>query len=153
MKKIETQILMELLKDAQIPFSTIAKRLNVSSETIAKKYREMKDSEIIFRSSITIDLSKIGYQGDIYLMITTRPKKDRITIIEALKKIRNVIVVTEIIGDFDILAIAPIIDKNSIDKLIGEIKKVPCVRGVEIALVNNTIFPVNPRFEKLILGP
>jgi DNA-binding Lrp family transcriptional regulator len=150
MKKIETQILMELWKDAQIPFSTIAKKLNVSPETIAKKYKEMKDDGIIFRSSITIDLSRIGYQGKIFLLITARPKQDRATILEALKKIRNIIVVTEIIGDFDILAIGPINDKNSIDMLIEEVKRVPGVKGVEITLLNDTIFPIGPRFEKLI---
>lgn len=150
MNDIDAQILRELMKDAQTPFSKIAKKLRVSTGTVKRGYERMKDEGMILRSSITIDLSKLGYQGKVFLMITNKPKQDKATTINALKKTRNVFVFTEIIGDFDVLAIAPVSDLNSINALVDEVKKIPSVDTLEVALISNTSFPIDSRFGKTL---
>ena len=41
MDKLDFLILSELLKDAQTPFSTVAKKLGTSPYTVAKRYEKM----------------------------------------------------------------------------------------------------------------
>ena len=68
----------------------------------------------------------------------------------ALTKIKNVIIVTEIIGPFHLLAIAPIMDLSSIRKLVNEARNAPNVERVEIACINDTNYPINPSFGKVL---
>jgi DNA-binding Lrp family transcriptional regulator len=150
MDKRDHLILSELLKDAQLSFVTIAKKLGTSPYTIRKRYERMKEEGIIYKSVVSIDLSKLGYQGKVFLMITISPQRDKSKTISALEKIRNIFVITEIIGSFDILAIAPIIDLNSIRTIVNEINKLPDVQKVEITCINNTAFPISQSWGKLL---
>jgi Lrp/AsnC family leucine-responsive transcriptional regulator len=148
--KLDYRILSELSRDPQIPFLEIAKKLGTSPYTVVKRYEKMKKEGIIKKILVSIDLKKLGYQGKVYLMITNVPTQDKSVTIEALEKINNIIVITQVIGAFDILAIAPITDLNSIRTLVKEIKKLPSVQRVEIACINDTDFPINPSFNKMI---
>jgi DNA-binding Lrp family transcriptional regulator len=42
MNAVDVQILIELMADAQTPFSHIAKKIGVSHETVRKRYERMK---------------------------------------------------------------------------------------------------------------
>jgi DNA-binding Lrp family transcriptional regulator len=150
MDKLDYLILSELCKDAQLSFVTIAKKFGVTPYTVRKRYEKMKKEGIIFKNTVSIDLSKLGYQGKAFLMITVSAERDKSVTISSLEKISNIILVTEIIGAFDILAIAPVIDLNSIRTIVNEIKKLPNVQKVEITCINDTAFPVNPSFGELL---
>lgn len=109
----------------------------------------MKEEGTIKHCSISIDLSKIGYEGKVFLMITSSPNHVKSRTITALKKIQNVLLASEIMGDFDIIGIAPIKDLKSLKILVNKIKNEPSVKRVEITLIIDTTFPVNKRFGKL----
>jgi Lrp/AsnC family transcriptional regulator for asnA, asnC and gidA len=149
MDEIDYLILNELLQDAQASFLQIAKKLKVSSFTIKSRYDKMVKEGIIHKAIIHIDLSKIGYQGKALLLITNMPNEPKESTIKALKIMRNILVVSEILGSFDIIAIAPIIDFNSIRDLISEIKKIPSVQRVNVTFANETMFPLSPSFGKM----
>jgi Lrp/AsnC family leucine-responsive transcriptional regulator len=150
MDKLDYLILSELCKDAQLSFVTIAKKHGITPYTVRKRYEKMKKEGIIQKSIVSIDLSKLGYQGKAFLMITVSAERDKSLTISRLKKISNVMLVAEIIGAFDILAIAPVIDLNSIRTLVNKIKKIPNVQRVEITCINDTAFPVNASFGELV---
>jgi DNA-binding Lrp family transcriptional regulator len=151
MDEIDLCILKELVKDGQMPLSTIAKKLGVSPETVRIRYGKMRKERTITHGSVTIDLSKLGYQGKVFLMIKNAPNHDKSKTINALKKIRNIFIISEIIGDFEIIAIAPVKDLNGLKTLVNRIKKLPSVNQVEVTLINDTVFPVNTRFGELFL--
>ena len=111
-------ILSELLKDAALSFVEVGEKVGISPYTVRRRYERMKKERIIRRCVVSIDLSKLGYQGKAFLLITISPKGDKSETISYLKKMRNVIIVTELIGPYDILAIAPVIDLNSIQALV-----------------------------------
>jgi len=48
------------------------------------------------------------------------------------------------------MAIAPIIDLNSIKSLVNEIKGLPSVQRVHITCINDTMFPVSSTFSKVM---
>jgi Lrp/AsnC family transcriptional regulator, regulator for asnA, asnC and gidA len=152
MDKRDYLILAELLKDAQTPFATIAKKLGVSPQTIISRYEKMRKEGIIKKCVLSIDPSKLGFQGKAFLMITNSPNQSRSVTLASLKKIKNVLEISEIMGAFDILAIALVADLNSITTLVNAIKKLPSVERVEVAFISDTTFPAPPNFSRLFSG-
>jgi Lrp/AsnC family transcriptional regulator for asnA, asnC and gidA len=150
MDEVDFLILSELLKNAQMSFLKIAKKVGVSSFTVKSRFDKMKKEGIIARCVVTIDLSKLGYQGKVFLLISSVSSQAKSVTIDALKKMKNILVISEIIGPFDILAIAPITDFNSIRELVTEVKKLRSVQRVKISAINDTMFPVNPTFGKIL---
>jgi len=150
MDKLDYLILSELLKNAQTSLLKIAVKLDISPLTVRKRYERMIKDGVIRKSVITIDVSKLGYEGKIYLLITNTSNVNKATTIEALKKIPNIIIVSEIIAPIDILAIAPVVDLNSIKTLVNEVKKISSVQRVEIVCTTNTTFPISTAYGKLM---
>lgn len=149
MDNIDLSILKELTANPQIPFVRISEKIGVSPRTVQKKYQKMKDNGIILRSSIIIDLSKIGYQGKAYLYITNAPGQEKAATINALKKIPNMFLTTEIIGEFDVLAIAAVRSFTSIMADVNTIRRLPSVDRVEVTFVTDTMFPGPKEFNDL----
>jgi len=150
MDELDYLILGELLLDAQNSFLQISKKLKISSFTVKSRYDKMVKEGVITRSCINIDLSKLGYQGKVFLLITNAPNHTKKATIDGLKKIRNIISVSEIMGPFDIIAIAPVTDFNSIKELVNEVKKIPSVQRVNITCINETTFPLSSTFGKIL---
>jgi Lrp/AsnC family transcriptional regulator for asnA, asnC and gidA len=151
MDKIDQLILNELIsKDPQMSFSEIAKNIGVSINTVRQRYVKMKKDGVIINSIVSIDLSKLGYHGKIFLMITNNPNHEKSETIKDLKKIKNIISITEISGAFDILAIAPIKDLKSALSLVNNVRDIPNVQDVEITIISNTDFPINSIFGKIM---
>jgi Lrp/AsnC family transcriptional regulator for asnA, asnC and gidA len=59
--KTDYQILSLLLNDASIPFTDIAKKLNVSGGTIHVRMKKMEQMGIVKGTQLNIDFSKLGY--------------------------------------------------------------------------------------------
>ncbi len=150
MDKIDYLILSELLKDASLTYKEISNKLGISSYTVRRRYEKMKKEGAIQKCIVSIDLSKLGYQGKAFLLITVAPNSDKSDTIAYLKKIRNIIVTAEIIGPYDILAIAPIVDLKSIQTLVKEVREAPCLKRVEIACIDDTHFPIGPNFNTIL---
>ncbi len=150
MDEIDYLILGELLLDAQLSFLQIAKKLDISSFTVKSRYDKMVKEGIIRKAIINIDLSKLGYQGKIFLFITNVPNQPKENTINALKKMRNILVTSEIIGPYDLIAIAPTTDFKNLKELIGQVKSIPSVQHVKITCISDTSFPLNPSFGKIV---
>ena len=137
-------ILSELLKDGFLSFVEIAGRVHTTPYTVRRRYEKMKKEGVIQRCIVSIDLSKLGYQGKIFLLMTVTSNSNKADTIAHLKEIKNIIVITETIGPYDILAIAPITDLKSMKAIVQEVRKAPYLQRVELACVDDTYFPVNP---------
>ncbi len=146
MKDVDNEILHELVNNPQASFSSIAKKLNIAQNTVKKKFEKMVYDKTILYSFITIDLLKIGYQGRARITIKTEQKP---LTIEALKKIPNVVLVAETVGDYDIIVLAVIKDYSDMLRITDEIKKVPTISQADVSLEKTTHFPVNPQFNNL----
>jgi len=136
-------ILSELLKDATLSFVEIAEKVGASPYTVRRRFARMKKEGIIARCTVSINLTKLGYQGKAFLLINVSPSANKSKTIAHLKKTRNIIVVTELVGPYDILAIAPITDLNSIQTIVAEAKRAPDVLIVKLACIDDPYFPVS----------
>ena len=110
----------------------------------------MRKEGIIFGCTVSINLRRLGYHGKIFLLITLNPNSVVSETISYLRNIENILVITQIIGPYDLLAIAPISDLESIRKLLGEARKAPNIQRVELSCINNLDFPISPNYGSLL---
>jgi Lrp/AsnC family transcriptional regulator for asnA, asnC and gidA len=146
MNELDCGILKELISNPQISFSAIAKKLNISQNTVKKRYEKMVKEKTILSSFITIDLIKIGFQGRARFTIRTDQKASTI---ESLKKIPNITLVAETFGDYDVIAFAIVKDYTSMMEVSNEIKNIPTIKQADISLEKTTHFPVSEQFNYL----
>lgn len=139
MEKIDLEIAKRLSKNARTPFSHIAKQLNLFTAYVIERYKKLKESGFFIRSSITVDMEKLGYPANTMILIKTVGPKI-MGIHKRILEIPNVIVLTKIIGEWDLLAIIPLAsfkDLFEIEKQLGAIS------GIEKFQIK-----INPQFPK-----
>jgi DNA-binding Lrp family transcriptional regulator len=150
MDRLDYLILAELFEDARTPFLTIAKKIGVSPYTVKQRYEELKRRGVIVRSVVSIDLSMIGYQGKVFLLINTNPEKSKAEVLSGLERMSNIISISELVGEFDMIAVAVITDFQSIKRIVNQVKAQPGVQRVQITCINDTAFPLNASFGKIL---
>jgi Lrp/AsnC family transcriptional regulator for asnA, asnC and gidA len=150
MDKLDYLILSELLKDASLSFVTIAQRVGTSPYTVRRRFEKMKQDGVIHNCVVSIDMSKLGYQGKVFLFVTLAHDGDKSQVITELKKIQNIFVITELVATYDILAIAFITDLKSIQSLVEKAKKIPNLEYLKIACIEDTQFPVDTNFSLML---
>ena len=66
--------------------------------------------------------------------------------VNAISKLKQIFLVAEIVGDFDVIALAMIRDFDDAVNINIKIRKIPSVSQVEIAFTSNTTFPLTDKF-------
>lgn len=133
MDKVDHEIIKELSEDCRRPFSEIGKKIGVSTQTVIKRYNQMKSNGTIQLCAIKIDPKKIGYEGTAHLLITHSSRNTLSETIEQIKKIPNIVIASKAIGDSEGYAV--LLFKNSEDlyKKILQIKKLPSISALEVS--------------------
>ncbi|WNZ28763.1 MAG: Lrp/AsnC family transcriptional regulator [Candidatus Bathyarchaeota archaeon] len=140
MKKTDREIAKILTNDARTPFSYIANHLNKSTAFVINRYAKLKEKGLFIRSSITLDLKKLGYQANAMVYITAKIGTKISDVHRAASEIPNVISLTKIIGSCDMLAIIPL---ASFTDLFTIEKQLRTINGIEKIQIN-----INPPFTK-----
>ena len=140
MDTVDTQILTELIKDAQMPFSKISQKIGVSRETVRKRFEKMKKEGVIDRITILVDGRKIGEQGTAFLMLTCLRGADKKAVFQNLRIVPDVCMVTELMGDFEFFVWARIRDVQQIAQIVSEIRKCEGIDHIETLMLPQTYF-------------
>ncbi len=67
--KLDYQILSQLMEDASMPYTEIAKKLNVSGGTVHVRMKKLEEMGIVKGSSLVINYAKLGYDITAFLGI------------------------------------------------------------------------------------
>jgi Lrp/AsnC family transcriptional regulator for asnA, asnC and gidA len=108
MDNLDRNIVKMLSADARTSFNYIAKKLNVSTSTVLNRYQKMKKENVFLRSTICIDLGKLGYKSRVMIHFNIKPRVDASKLQKSLLSIPNLIVLNKTLGETDMLAILPI---------------------------------------------
>lgn len=133
MDEIDLQILSELIEDARKPFSAIAKNIGLATQTVIRRYKNLKKSNKLYLF-ITIDPKKLGYVGEAMLFMKSLPGNDLSDVFINLKKMPAVIIVTKGLGAFEGYAVMLFKNFTDLSEKIKAIKKIPTFGECEIAL-------------------
>ena len=101
--EIDHKILDMLIENTRMPFTDIAKALDVSAGTIHIRVRKMEESGIIKSSTLTVDYDKIGYTFVAYVGIFLEKNHQTQFVIERLTEIPYITQASIISGKYNIL--------------------------------------------------
>ena len=71
---IDIRILKALMENSRVGFNEIAEKLKISTANVIKRYHFLREKNVLNLSSVTLDLSKLGYNAiaDIYIKVENR---------------------------------------------------------------------------------
>ena len=121
--EIDRRIAVILSKKSRTPFRQIAEQLNISTKTVIQRYKKLREN-LLVRSSVTLDLNKLGYHamGDLYVKVSNRSKMSEIY--KQLLQIPNVIVIIRLFGSYDLYISVALEDFNKMFEISNRISKI-----------------------------
>lgn len=128
---VDKTILMYLIENTRMPFTEIAKKMNVSAGTIHVRVKKLEDAGIIKGTTLITDYDKMGYQFVAYLgLLLTKTNKIQ-SVIDELYKIPNVTVAHIVAGKYNIFCKIRARDTNHAKELIFLIDQIEDVLRTE----------------------
>ena len=100
--EIDNKILGYLVANTRMPFTEIAKLMDVSAGTIHVRVKKMEDAGIILGSSLNIDYGKLDYHFTAFIGILLTKFNRTQEVLKELAKIPNVVEASLISGKYNI---------------------------------------------------
>ena len=146
--EIDVKILRTLQKDIRTPFKEIANQCNISTDTIKNRYNKLIENEVIRGSTIVIDPKKMG-QGNLVIIGVKVAQKFSDSVLNMIKKMKGLCVVTKSIGQYDIEAIFLLEDIEQIGVTKDKIEDFPQVKSADVGIFVDKplLCPKNFEFE------
>ena len=147
--KIDYEILKILFKNSRTSFNKIAKKLNISTQKVIRRYDRLTQ-QVIHHCSTTINLGKIGYFALAIFWIKLSTKHSNLSIFKKILKIPDAIFAYRVIGEFQVILGVPFKNMEQLTKTYIKITQTQGVLGVQFHLLKlPTSWPVNS-FSKFI---
>lgn len=96
------QILNMLIDNTRIPFTDIAKKLDISAGTVHVRVKKMEESGIIVGSSLTLNYKKLGYTFIAYVGIFLEKTSQTQFVLNRIEEIPNITVAHVTTGKFNL---------------------------------------------------
>ena len=131
--EIDKKIATIVTKRSRIPFRQVAEQLGISTKTVIQRYKKLREN-LLTRSSITLDLTKLGYKAmaDLYIKVSNRSKLT--DIYNQLLKIPNLIVIIRLFGNYDLYAAIALEDFDKMFEVSEYISKINGLEKPDICL-------------------
>lgn len=123
--KKDKKILYELYKNARVPISIIAKKVELSKDTIKYRIQRMEKTGLILGYTAVVNLNHLGFHWNILLLQTKFENSEQeIRFIDFLQSSKNIIKVMKCSGKWDYqidAAYSSILEFNEVIKKIKEL--------------------------------
>lgn len=126
---LDRKILQMLLRDANIPYTDIARELKVSGGTIHVRMKKMQEAGIVLGSRLVVDPSKLGFDVMAFLGIYLEKGS---AYQKALQQMRNIPEITELhytTGMYNMFAKIVCRDTRHLREVLND--KIQVIEGVE----------------------
>ena len=134
----DLEIVKVLSAHSRIPFRKIAQSLGISTKNVIQRYRRLRKS-VLVRSSITVDLRKLGYAAWAHLLIKVENRSKVGEICGQLLALRNLIVLIRYIGVYDLYATVVVADFEDLFEVTERIRRIRAVEQTDVYV--SPIFP------------
>ncbi|MFB3888394.1 MAG: Lrp/AsnC family transcriptional regulator [Candidatus Bathyarchaeia archaeon] len=139
----DRQMIKLLLHKSRVPFSLIAKKLGLSTNSVIQRYRRLKAAGVVTHSTITVDLEKIGYNAYYQVYIKLANRSFISGVCEKLLTIPNAIRLIRHIGKYDLRVEFPVTSIGDILYIDNEIQKIDNVERIHTHTLKLTPWPRN----------
>ena len=107
------KVLAEYLKDSRQSFREVARKIGISSGTVASRIKEMEEADIIKKYTTLLNYEKLGFELTAVTEITVSEGM-MIEVGNEIAKIDHTVGVYNVTGDSDILVIAKFRSRSSL---------------------------------------
>ena len=125
------KILDMLIDNTRIPFTDIAKKLQISAGTVHVRVRKMEEANLIVGSSLTIDYKKLGYSFIAYVGIFLNKTSQTHFVLERISEIPFVTVAHVTTGKFNLFCKIRAKDTSQAKNIIYQIDDIEGVTRTE----------------------
>ena len=132
------KVLEEYLKDSRQSFREVARKIGISSGTVANRIKDMEETRVIKKYTTQLDYEKLGYELTAITEIIVSEGM-MIEVGNEISTIRNAISVYNVTGDSDILVIAKFRARSELSDFTKTILKMPHVVRTKTHVVLNTL--------------
>jgi Lrp/AsnC family transcriptional regulator for asnA, asnC and gidA len=129
----DKRIIEKLAVNGRVSFNRIAKELQISTDTVARRYRELTKNNKI-KVSIQLDTTKIGYHGLATFYMALASQSSMISIVKTLSSIPDVVLIVQTSGSYDLLIEVMIRDIEQLLSVQDEITSIPGATRTEMHL-------------------
>jgi Lrp/AsnC family transcriptional regulator for asnA, asnC and gidA len=131
--EIDKIILRKLLKDARTNSSDIAKQVGLSVPSISKRIEKMEKKGIIVGTALVLNLQETKTEIALAITIKLTSKEKEEKCLKEIKKIKNVISCSTVVGNYDIIVTASVIEFEDINKIKNQINKIEGIEKIGIS--------------------
>lgn len=139
---VDKGIVKMLMLNSRVPFNKIARKLRITTATVIRKYKVLREKKVLTLSSISIDLKKLGYKAifDAYIKVD---KRSNLPQIEAqLLAIPNTIFLSKFIGGtYDIRTGTLVTDFQDVFHIKKQICSMAHIKTSEF-YINDLVYPL-----------
>jgi DNA-binding Lrp family transcriptional regulator len=132
------KVLGELLRDARLSYREVARRIGVSSGTVASRVRELEENGVINKYTVQVDHERLGYELTAITEITVSGGM-MLEVGERIAAYPETIALYNVTGASDIMVVAKFKTRQELSDFTKNITKMPHVERTETHLVLNTL--------------
>jgi Lrp/AsnC family transcriptional regulator, regulator for asnA, asnC and gidA len=143
---VDRQILSLLMRDANMPYTEIAKKVHVSGGTVHVRMKKLEDMGIVKGAALTIDYEELGYDVTAFLGIYLDKSSLYDEVSEQLKNIPEIVGANYTTGAYSIFAKIVCRDTNHLRNVLHDkIQKIGGIQRTEtfISLEESINRPLN----------
>jgi DNA-binding Lrp family transcriptional regulator len=120
----DREILMILQKDGRVQLKEIAKKVNLSIDSVHKRMKEMMRKEV-FYTGIFVNPRVIGFPlvADVKIKLKNVSESERESFIKYLQEHERVIDLLAIMGDYDFTCVLIAKDSNELEEISTKIRQ------------------------------
>jgi len=145
---VDFRIVHELAKDARIPYSRLADKLNVSNTLVHQRVRKLQEAGLLTDPVYQLNAETLGYQTSAYCQIMLSNARYLRPVVAELKKIPEVVECVNIAGRYAIMVKMYAINNSHLRDIIYEF--IQTIEGVE---ETNTVVSFETSFSRGIPIP
>ncbi len=135
---VSAKVLEEYLHDSRQSIREVARKIGVSSGTVASRLKEMEDTGIIRRYSAQVDYEKLGYELTAITEITVSEGR-MIEVGETVAKLSQATGVYNVTGDSDLMIVGKFRNRKELSDFTKRLLTIPHIERTKTHLVLNTM--------------
>jgi DNA-binding Lrp family transcriptional regulator len=135
---VTAKVLEEYLRDARQSIREVARKVGVSSGTVASRLKDMEEAGIIRRYSAVLDYEKLGYELTAITEVIVSDGK-MIEVCETIAKMSQTTGVYNVTGDADIMVLGKFRSRRELSDFTKKVLTIPHVLRTKTHLVLNTM--------------
>jgi DNA-binding Lrp family transcriptional regulator len=131
----DLKIITMLQVDGRASFNTIGSKLGISTATVSKRVKKLRDHEVINGFSAIVSCDKIGFVENLWMMVCLEPGTDALKAGQEISRLPFIKNVYAVLSDFDILAhlcCATTEEASSVIQQLGKIKGVSKITKIGV---------------------